>query len=215
MTAQNLHGLRAAPDGHQQRNLGHCRCAGGALHRGVYDGDAAGLERFDRHVYGHCHPVGWNDAERDGQRDVDLVRLRLLSLTSGSTFTAEADSGSATATVTATLGGISGSMAVGVTSVTLVSIGSSPAWNSNLVKGTTQQLTITANYSDSTTADVSDDATYSSSDTNVATVSADGLVTATATSGSATITVTYGGKTTTVAVSVAAPTLVSIDASPA
>jgi len=60
----------------------------------------------------------------------------------------------------------------------------------SLAVGETQQLTITATYSDDATADVTGEATYESSDTSVAAVSDTGLITAVA-GGSATIAVSY------------------------
>jgi len=65
----------------------------------------------------------------------------------------------------------------------------------------TQQLTVTATYSDASTVDVTAEASYESSDTSVATVSTGGLITAVA-EGDATVTVTYDTKTTTVSVTV-------------
>ncbi len=65
----------------------------------------------------------------------------------------------------------------------------------------TQQLTVTATYSDASTDDVTAEASYESSDPLVATVSTGGLITAVA-EGSATVTVTYDTTTTTVSVTV-------------
>lgn len=72
--------------------------------------------------------------------------------------------------------------------VTLESISAEPESVSLLVDET-EQLVVTATYSDASEADVTAEATYESSDTSVATVSA-GLITAVA-EGSATVTVSY------------------------
>lgn len=73
--------------------------------------------------------------------------------------------------------------------------------SASVVVGGTQQLTATANYSDSSTIDVTSTATWTSSNTAVATVSASGLVTAVA-AGSATITAASGGFSGTSAITV-------------
>jgi hypothetical protein len=86
------------------------------------------------------------------------------------------------------------------TSPTLSSIASTPS-SVSFTTYTTQQLAITATYSDSTTTTVTSGASYSSSDTAVATVSNAGVVTAVG-NGTATITVTYDGKTASVTVTV-------------
>jgi len=87
----------------------------------------------------------------------------------------------------------------------LVSIAASPSPVPLTVDGT-QQLVITAAYSDLTTADVTADATYATDNVSVATVSTGGLITAVA-EGAATITVSYTEdeitKMTAVSVSVA------------
>ena len=57
---------------------------------------------------------------------------------------------------------------------------------------TTQQLTVELNMSDETTQDVTATATYESSDEEVATVDASGLITAVS-EGTATITATHSG----------------------
>ncbi len=114
-------------------------------------------------------------------------------------------------TIRATLGSISGSTALTVTTATLVSIAVTPA-NPSIATGGTQQFTATGTYSNGSTQDLTASATWSSSSTGVATVSnaagSHGLATAisagtasmTATSGSvsgsASLTVTGGGSLT-------------------
>jgi len=87
-----------------------------------------------------------------------------------------------------------------VSAVTLSSIAATPASVSLDVDGT-QQLTVTATYSDASTADVTAEASYESSVTSVATVSTGGLITGVA-EGDTTITVSYETKTDTVSVTV-------------
>lgn len=77
----------------------------------------------------------------------------------------------------------------------------------NLLVGETQQLTVTAQMSDGSTQDVTSEASYSSSNSSIASVSQDGLVTANS-AGVATITVSYQGKTATVSVMSALPVVV-------
>ncbi len=82
----------------------------------------------------------------------------------------------------------------------LESIAAEPSEVSLLVDET-EQLTVTATYSDETTADVTAEASYESNDTSVATVSEAGLITGVAV-GDATVTVSYDTETTTVLVTV-------------
>ena len=87
---------------------------------------------------------------------------------------------------------------VTLSSVTVASASSSQAL------GFTQQFTATANFSDGTTRDVSSTATWSTADTNIATVSATGLVTAKAV-GSTTVRASFNNLTGSTAFTVAAP----------
>jgi hypothetical protein len=75
------------------------------------------------------------------------------------------------------------------------------------------QLTATATFNDNTTKNVSGQASWSSSDTSIATVSSSGLVSAKS-SGSATITATYTGLNAQTAVTVAEAQFQSVDISP-
>jgi uncharacterized protein YjdB len=92
--------------------------------------------------------------------------------------------------------------------LTLESIAATPA-PVVLAQGATQQLKITAAFNDRSMQDVTASATYASSSTAVATVSAAGLVTAVS-AGSATITASYQGQTVTAQITVSAATLSSI-----
>jgi len=84
-----------------------------------------------------------------------------------------------------------------------------------LTEGQTQQLTVTARYSDGTTVDVTSLAQYQSENASVATVSASGLITGVS-PGNTNVTMTYGGQTATVPVTVTelTPVLESISVSP-
>ncbi|MDF9406768.1 chitobiase/beta-hexosaminidase C-terminal domain-containing protein [Pelotomaculum isophthalicicum JI] len=92
--------------------------------------------------------------------------------------------------------------------VTLSSISlDSASYSLNI--GGTHNTVVTATYSDSSSADVTAAASYSSGNTNVATVNASGVVTAVG-AGDTVITATYGGKSATASVTVnAAPVTLS------
>nr|WP_238480802.1 Ig-like domain-containing protein [Desulforadius tongensis] len=84
----------------------------------------------------------------------------------------------------------------------------------NITEDKSQQLTVTAHYSDGSTKDITGEAEYTSSDTGITTVSVNGLVSG-ITPGSAAVTITYEGKSVTVPVTVnAAITLQSITVTP-
>jgi trimeric autotransporter adhesin len=85
--------------------------------------------------------------------------------------------------------------------------------NPSIPLGNTQQFMATAVYSDSTTHDVTASATWSSSNTGIATISASGLASS-VTQGSATISATYGGQSASTTLTVGAPALVSIAVTP-
>jgi len=78
--------------------------------------------------------------------------------------------------ITATLSGVSKSITFTVTSPVLVSIAVTAPSSTNVV-GETQQLVATATYSNNTTADVSSQVTWTSSNTSIATISPTGLLT--------------------------------------
>jgi len=95
----------------------------------------------------------------------------------------------------------------------LVAVEVEPA-SALLDPGDTQQLQVTAYFLDHSTADVTDESAYSTTDSAVAFSDAAGLVTALA-PGNAVITAAYGGLSDTCQVQVLAPTLVSIEVTPA
>lgn len=116
-----------------------------------------------------------------------------------------------TSTITATVMGISGNTTATVTAAALQSIAITPPTPS-VAKGLTIQLTATGTYTDGSTADLSDTATWSSSNTAVA--STNGRVITGVTTGNATITATVGSISGTAALTVTAAVLQQIDVTP-
>ena len=118
-------------------------------------------------------------------------------------------------TVTASLGSISNSTALTVTTVALISVAVNPV-NPSLVVGGTQQFTATGTYSDGSTQDLTGSAIWNSSNSVVASVSASGLA-----SGLAAGTTTIGASdfsvsgSSTLTVTVSPPLLQSISVTPA
>ncbi|MBC7093899.1 Ig-like domain-containing protein, partial [Candidatus Bipolaricaulota bacterium] len=98
---------------------------------------------------------------------------------------------------------------LGALSVTLESITVSPNFL-NLLVGQTQQLTVTAQMSDGSSQDVTTQASYTSSNSSIASVSQSGQVTANS-AGAATISVSYQGKTASVSVLVSVPVVIVED----
>lgn len=120
-------------------------------------------------------------------------------------------------TITATYQSLSGSATLTVNAATLVSIGVTPPTPS-IAAGTTQLFAATGTYSDGTTATITTDVTWSSSDTSVAVISNAGGSNGLATSlvvGSTTITATYQGISGSATLTVTAAILVSISVTPA
>ncbi len=118
--------------------------------------------------------------------------------------------------ITATLNGVTGSTALTVTSKTLVSIALTPP-NPSLPLGLTQQFMATGTFSDNTTADLTMQATWASSDVSKATISnaagSNGMASSVAL-GSTTIFAAFGGKTGSTLLTVSAATVVSINVTP-
>jgi uncharacterized protein YjdB len=117
-----------------------------------------------------------------------------------------------TTTITASLGTISGTTNLIVTSATLVSIVVGPT-NPNIPIGLTEQLTATGIYSDGTGHDLTNTATWNSSNTSVATCGVTGRVTSVAT-GTSVISATSGGISGSTTVTATSATLASIAVSP-
>ena len=119
-------------------------------------------------------------------------------------------------TITATQGGISGTATLNVTAATLVSIAVTPA-NDSVARGLDQQFTATGTYTDSTTQNLTDSVTWSSSADGVVSISnADGSrgLGTTGTTGTATVTATLDGISGSTSFEVTAATLVSIGVTP-
>lgn len=115
--------------------------------------------------------------------------------------------------ITASAGLISASASLAVTAPTLVSIEISPA-SASIADGTTQQFTATGTYSDGSTQDLTNSASWSSSAPATATITSAGLATG-AGIGNAMITATAGSISGSASLAVGQPTLVSIAVTPA
>ncbi len=115
-------------------------------------------------------------------------------------------------TIAATYSGIGGNTTLTVTAPVLTQLTVSPA-SASLPLGTGVQLTATGTYTDGSTQNVTNTATWNSSNTNAASVSSAGMVTSNA-QGSATITATYSGVSGSASLTVTAPALVSLAISP-
>ncbi len=115
-------------------------------------------------------------------------------------------------TISAALDGITGSTALTVTAATLTSISVTPA-NTTLATGKTEQFTATGTLSDGTTENLTNQATWTSSDTTWATINSAGLASAVA-PGPVTISAAFDGFTGSTALTVSAATLKSIAVTP-
>ena len=121
---------------------------------------------------------------------------------------------SGTAVISGTSGIRTGKTTLTVTSVTLQSIAITPI-NPSVQVGATQQLIVTAIFSDSSTADVTRSTAFTPGTPSVASIGAStGLITGVA-AGSALMTGNYNGKTASTTVTVTAPLLSSIVITPA
>jgi trimeric autotransporter adhesin len=117
------------------------------------------------------------------------------------------------ATITAARGAITDTTVLTVTPAALLSISVTPA-GATLPKGESRQFTATGNYSDSTTVDLSNQVTWASSASAVASISTSGLAAGVAT-GNTSITGTFGGVTGSTALTVSPAALLSIAVTPA
>lgn len=115
-------------------------------------------------------------------------------------------------TVTATVGSIAGNLSVTVTAPVLASIRVNPS-SFSIAAGQTKQLAASGVYTDGSVQDVTSQATWSSSATNVVTVSATGLATGVS-QGTATITAAVGSISGTSNATVGAAVLSSITVTP-
>ncbi|HET9627839.1 MAG TPA: Ig-like domain-containing protein, partial [Kofleriaceae bacterium] len=117
-----------------------------------------------------------------------------------------------TATITATVGSASASVTITVTPAVLVSAAIQPA-ALTLPSGLSAPLAVIGTLSDGTTADLTAQATFSSTDPIVAAVASDGLVTAGA-AGTATVTAHVGTVNASVVVSSVAASLQQLQVTP-
>jgi trimeric autotransporter adhesin len=116
------------------------------------------------------------------------------------------------ATITATLGSVSGTTTLAVSDATIVSISVSPTGRT-IAPGTELSFTATGTFSDSSTQVITQDVTWTSSNTSVATVGAVGVVTGVG-QGSADIIASFGGQSGQALLTVSSATLQSIALSP-
>ena len=124
--------------------------------------------------------------------------------------------GVGTAVITGTMGSVQTQLTVTVTAASLSSLTVSPATNSIAV-GVNSQYTVTGNYSDGTSVDLTNSASWSSSNTAVITIVSSGATRGLATAkaqGTATITANSNGLSATATVTVSAATLSSLDIQP-
>lgn len=141
--------------------------------------------------------------------------IATISNDSGSNGLAQALAVGST-TITATYLSQTGSTTLSVTPAALTGIAVTPTTPS-IAKGSSQQFTAVASFSDATTQDVTATATWSSSDTGIATISnssgSNGLAQALAT-GSTTISALYNGQSGSTTLTVTAATVTSIGVTP-
>ena len=116
-------------------------------------------------------------------------------------------------TISATFDGITGTTGLTATAAVLKSIAVTPA-DTSLPAGETEQFTATGTLSNGTTENLTDQATWASSDTTWITVSTTGLATSVS-PGPVTISATFDGITGTTALTVTAAVLESIAVTPA
>ena len=114
-----------------------------------------------------------------------------------------------TATLEATYAGEAATVQIEVEPAVVESLDASLA-DDTLVAGEQTQLTVTATYSDGSTADVTQAASLAAGETTVATIANDGLVTANA-GGTTTLTATYEGETAGHAVTVLDPAFFEVE----
>ncbi len=120
--------------------------------------------------------------------------------------------GQGSATITASVGAVTGSTTLIVTSAALVSIAVTPA-TPTLALGTTQQFTATGTFTDGGTQDLTSTATWTSDTPTAATINATGLAKSTGV-GAATITATSRSVSSSTQLTVTAAALVSIAVNP-
>jgi uncharacterized protein YjdB len=116
-------------------------------------------------------------------------------------------------TISASLGSVTGSTQLTVTSATVTQI-TVTAPSSTLTLGLSQQYTATGSFSDGTTQDITNVAQWHSSNSNVASITVSGLVTG-RTLGTVTISANFGGMTGSASLTVNAANVSSLTIQPA
>lgn len=147
---------------------------------------------------------------QDITNDSNWLSSNTAVATMGGTNTAAALS-SGTTNISASFNGVTGSAPLTVSTATVTSISVTPA-TAEIAPNTIVSLVATATLSDGTTQDITNNATWSSSSTGVASVDTAGNVSGIA-AGSATITAQFGGASGTSTITVASQ-LTSIQISP-
>src|SRR6202046_5753429 len=132
------------------------------------------------------------------------------TISAGGMVTAKAQGSS---TIMATMGSVSGSALLTVSSGTLVSIAVTPA-NPSIAKGSKVQFTATGTFSDNSTQNLSSSVTWTSQAAGVATIAAGGSATAVGT-GTSQIQATSGAVSGSTILTVTSATLVSVAVTPA
>src|ERR1700735_2504680 len=132
------------------------------------------------------------------------------TISAGGMVTAKAQGSS---TIMATMGSVSGSALLTVSSGTLVSIAVTPA-NPSIAKGSKVQFTATGTFSDNSTQNLSSSVTWTSQAAGVATIAAGGSATAVGT-GTSQIQATSGALSGSTILTVTSATLVSVAVTPA
>ena len=117
-----------------------------------------------------------------------------------------------TSTITATLDSVSSFAQLNVTAVTLSSINIDPDSNS-IAEGTNLALHANGIYDDLSSQDLTTQVTWQSSNTDIATINADGILTA-QNAGDVIVTATLGSVNNTTAIAITAATLDSINVTP-
>jgi hypothetical protein len=190
-------------------------CGGGSSKPDSIRIDPADVDvAFGAEVVVHALAVRGTDVNDAGPdvtwRSLDATKVQVTGNADGSATVKGLLPG--TAMIEATLDDLTATATVTVGAAPIASIGITPP-NPSLAKGTTVQLTATAMFGDATTADITDTATWSSVNNNVATVAADGTVRGVAV-GSTMIKAVKDGVTGTTNVTITAATLVSIAVTP-
>ncbi|HEX3818878.1 MAG TPA: Ig-like domain-containing protein [Candidatus Sulfotelmatobacter sp.] len=117
-------------------------------------------------------------------------------------------------TITATLGSISGSTTLNVTNATIVSITVMPP-SQTIAVGTTLDFTASGRFSDNSVQNITDDVTFSSDNTAVATIDNNTDIATGVTPGTANISATFNGVTGSTPLNVTSATISSISVTPA